>query len=161
MCSMVPFATTAAILASSMTLVGIAVDRYYAVMKAVIGFWNPSIMSSCVCMFCIWLASFGIASPVFFIYQMLPVYILTEDNSAATVQQAANEVATTIPTIVNTIMDFPDSLKLKTTTETATSDVMKYSWSASKEDENLSIILVRQEKLVNMCISEQVGLNGD
>lgn len=39
---MIPFASTAAILVNSLTLVGIALDRYWAVVKVINGIWNPS-----------------------------------------------------------------------------------------------------------------------
>lgn len=39
---MMPFATTAAILVNSLTLVGIALDRYLAVVKFIKGTWDPS-----------------------------------------------------------------------------------------------------------------------
>lgn len=42
LCSLVPFASTAAILVNSLTLVGIALDRYWAVVKFINGTWNPS-----------------------------------------------------------------------------------------------------------------------
>lgn len=42
LCSVVPFATTTAILVNSMTLLGIALDRYLAIVKFIKGTWNPS-----------------------------------------------------------------------------------------------------------------------
>lgn len=42
LCSLIPFAQTAAILVNSLTLVGIALDRYWAVVKFIHGTWNPS-----------------------------------------------------------------------------------------------------------------------
>lgn len=42
LCGLIPFATTLAILVNSFTLVGIAVDRYIAVIKIIKGSWEPS-----------------------------------------------------------------------------------------------------------------------
>ncbi|XP_013101470.2 5-hydroxytryptamine receptor [Stomoxys calcitrans] len=128
MCNLVPFATTAAILASSMTLVGIAVDRYYAVMKAVVGFWQPTVICCFVCMLCIWLASLGIACPVFNIYDIMPVYILTQQTD--TDVSGADAMTTA-----------------RTTTET--------QWEIDASQDGLSYTLVREQKLVNMCVSDQ------
>ncbi|XP_005185299.2 5-hydroxytryptamine receptor 1 [Musca domestica] len=133
MCSFVPFATTVAILASSMTLVGIAVDRYYAVMRAVIGFWQPSAISCIVGMVCIWLASIGIACPVFNIYDIMPVYILTEEHPAG---DANRHLAS--PGVTNNAV---------TTTKTP--------WEEEASQENLSYTLVREQRLVDMCVSDQ------
>ncbi|XP_037809195.1 uncharacterized protein LOC119601960 [Lucilia sericata] len=136
MCSFVPFATTSAILASSMTLVGIAVDRYFAVMKAVIGFWNPSVISCIVCMLCIWLASIGIACPVFTIYDLIPVYILTEEHETMNATGWSTTTAT-------------EAVATNTTTTS------KSPWEIEAALEDLSYTLVREQKLVNMCVSDQ------
>ncbi|XP_061393939.1 5-hydroxytryptamine receptor 1 [Musca vetustissima] len=136
MCNLVPFATTVAILASSMTLVGIAVDRYYAVMRAVIGFWQPSVIACCICMVCIWLASFGIACPVFTIYDIMPIYILTEE------QQSGGGTHHIGPPFIK------DNASAMTMTT-------KTPWEIEASKENLSYTLVREQKLVNMCVSDQ------
>ncbi|XP_073847527.1 uncharacterized protein [Musca autumnalis] len=143
MCNFVPFATTAAILASSMTLVGIAVDRYYAVMRAVIGFWQPSVIACIVCMLCIWLASIGIACPVFNIYDIMPVYILTEE------QQNGGEVTE------GQTSKFPFSTAYEDTTNAMTTTDTKSPWEMEASQENLSYTLVREQKLVDMCVSDQ------
>ncbi|KNC29715.1 hypothetical protein FF38_11421 [Lucilia cuprina] len=180
MCSFVPFATTSAILASSMTLVGIAVDRYFAVMKAVIGFWNPTVISCIVCMLCIWLASIGIACPVFTIYDLIPVYILTEEHetmnttgwSTTTETEAVATNATTISSLLATenglVIMMPKKPNITVTTnmqktQTQTTTLLaavtatgtKSPWEIEAALEDLSYTLVREQKLVNMCVSDQ------
>ncbi|KAM7344094.1 uncharacterized protein ACRADG_010922 [Cochliomyia hominivorax] len=185
MCSLVPFATTCAILASSMTLVGIAVDRYFAVMKAVIGFWNPSIISCIVCMLCIWLASVGIASPVFTIYDLIQVYILTEEHETvnatgwpttkiptrevtATTSSSSSSSLTTNNGVVIMTSRKPNIMvsTITTTTavatsiksmliETETSTGTKSPWEIEAAEHDLSYTLVREQKLVNMCVSAE------
>lgn len=166
MCNFVPFATTAAILASSMTLVGIAVDRYYAVMKAVIGFWQPTVISSSVCMFCIWLASVGIACPVLTIYNMLPVYVLTEEN-----ETDVSGVGTTISTTTASTAESRLLVTAKITSKagetvaatssfaeatTAAETKTETPWEMDVSQEDYTYTLVREQELVNMCISNEV-----
>ncbi|XP_055857307.1 neuropeptide Y receptor type 5 [Episyrphus balteatus] len=76
MCIFIPFVTTGAILAGSMTLVGIAMDRYFAVMSSVLGSWNPSRRFCIVSVTSIWALSYGIASPMYSAYSTYKVYIL-------------------------------------------------------------------------------------
>lgn len=174
MCSLVPFATTSAILAGSMTLVGIAVDRYFAVMKAVTGFWNPSAISCIVCMLCIWLTSIGISCPVFTVYDSIPVYILTEEHETAnvtdwptttTAEDAFTHTTTTSSLnsengIVNMMPNIPSlteaTIKSSMTAETATETKLPWEIEASLED--LSYTLVSEQKLVNVCVSNQVSV---
>lgn len=42
LCGLIPFITTLAILVNSFTLVGIAIDRYLAVIRWIKGTWEPS-----------------------------------------------------------------------------------------------------------------------
>lgn len=185
MCSFVPFATTCAILASSMTLVGIAVDRYFAVMKAVIGFWKPSVISCIVCMLCIWLASIGIACPVFTIYDLISVYILTEEHetlnptgwstttkstmnnmnvtrttttsssSSALVTENSLLIITSRKPNVHKVTVATTSMESSWEAETATGTETPWEKEAAKHD--LSYTLVREQELVKMCISDQVS----
>lgn len=167
MCSLVPFATTTAILASSMTLVGIAVDRYFAVMKAVTGFWKPSVINCIVCVLCIWLASIGISCPVFAIYNIIPVYILAEEQETATTEATTlttdAKITKTVlmimtpkkPTINATIKPLPPpTLKIIGTGTESSSE-----WQNHASQEDLSFTLVCEEELVNMCVSNQVRFN--
>lgn len=162
MCNFVPFATTAAILASSMTLVGIAVDRYYAVMKAVIGFWQPTVISSSVCMFCIWLASVGIACPVLTIYNMLPVYILTEDNETDVSGVGTTILTTTASTAESRLLVTAKITSKAGETVAATSSfadattAAETPWEMDVSQEDYTYTLVREQELVNMCISNEV-----
>ncbi|XP_023032087.1 neuropeptide FF receptor 2 [Drosophila willistoni] len=80
MCKFVPFITTAAVLASSLTLVAIAFDRYMAIMRAVLGFWNPDVRICVICMAGIWLASMGTSGPLFTIYDLDKIYLLELDE---------------------------------------------------------------------------------
>ncbi|TMW48795.1 hypothetical protein DOY81_006123, partial [Sarcophaga bullata] len=178
MCSLVPFATTTAILASSMTLVGIAVDRYFAVMKAVMGFWKPSVISCIVCIFCIWLASIAIACPVFAIYDIIPVYILTEEHETATTTTTTTTVARTTtdakttetglvimmpkkPAINATIkpLSMPSPTLPLPVEVIATGTASSSLWQKQASLEDLSFTLVREQQLVNMCVSNQKNVS--
>ncbi|XP_075166417.1 uncharacterized protein LOC142238609 [Haematobia irritans] len=139
MCNFVPFATTAAILASSMTLVGIALDRYYAVMKAVVSFWKPTVISCSICMLCIWVASIGITCPVFKIYHLMPVYILTDQPET---DASGGETAST---------SFKGIATAAATDRIAT----KTQWDMDARKDGLAYTLLRTEKLVNMCVSDE------
>ncbi|XP_055908608.1 tyramine receptor 1 [Eupeodes corollae] len=76
MCIFIPFVTTGAILAGGMTLVGIAMDRYFAVMSSILGSWNPSRTFCILSVTGIWALSYGIASPMYSAYSTYKVYIL-------------------------------------------------------------------------------------
>ncbi|XP_017146172.1 gastrin/cholecystokinin type B receptor [Drosophila miranda] len=76
MCRFVPFVTTTSVLSGSLTLVAIASDRYLAVMRPVLGFWNPDIRYSCLCVGLIWVCSIGASAPLFGIYEYQRIYLL-------------------------------------------------------------------------------------
>ncbi|XP_022232709.2 gastrin/cholecystokinin type B receptor [Drosophila obscura] len=76
MCRVVPFVTTTSVLSGSLSLVAIATDRYLAVMRPVLGFWNPDIRFSCLCVALIWLCSIGASAPLLGIYGYHKVYLL-------------------------------------------------------------------------------------
>ncbi|KAJ8866555.1 hypothetical protein PR048_032414 [Dryococelus australis] len=59
LCSFVPFLQTMSILASSMTLFCIAVDRYFVVTQAVRTYWNPGGFACLACVVAIWASSAG------------------------------------------------------------------------------------------------------
>lgn len=80
MCSFVPFVNTATIMASSLILVAIAVDRYMAIRRAVSSIWNPGLLFCVLTLGGIWLTSLLSALPLFFISDTKYVYLqLTEE----------------------------------------------------------------------------------
>ena len=147
MCGFLPFITTAAILASSMTLVGIAVDRYFAVMKAVISFWNPDAVLCVISVCGIWAAAFGIASPVFIIYVLIPVYILKagDDEDAFGKIDVDNVVSANAQGATSNSIDSVSSNDIS-------------AWQSNDSKNDLSYTLVREQELVRMCLSNQVSL---
>lgn len=83
MCKFVPFVTTTSVLSGSLTLVAIALDRYLAIMRPVLGLWNPDYRFSVVTMLLIWACSIGASGPLLGIYDFQHVYLLdAEDNKA-------------------------------------------------------------------------------
>ncbi|XP_055372781.1 5-hydroxytryptamine receptor 1A [Condylostylus longicornis] len=69
MCACIPFMSTAAILINSMTLVGIAFDRYMAVVKVVSGVnWEPGILCCFAFVILVWGTAAGLASPMLMSY---------------------------------------------------------------------------------------------
>lgn len=60
MCSAIPFVTTMAIITNSFTLVGIALDRYIAVVKIVKTSYEPSGILCCVLTVVIWALAGGV-----------------------------------------------------------------------------------------------------
>lgn len=79
MCSFTPFATTAAILANSLTLVGIALDRYLAIVKYINGTWNPSPILCVSWAIFVWGLAAGIASPMLNSFYLIEFYIILTD----------------------------------------------------------------------------------
>lgn len=79
MCSFTPFATTAAILANSMTLVGIALDRYMAIVKYINGTWNPNTIMCVSWIIFVWGLAAAIASPMLNSYYLTEFYIILTD----------------------------------------------------------------------------------
>lgn len=166
MCHLVPFITTAAILVSSMTLVGIAIDRYFAVMRAVISFWNPGVIFCVLSMLILWAAAIGISWPVFRVYELFSVYILTvqmvpmpniyNTTIAATadicMQEKVGAGSATITTTAGSRTTIPTSYE--TFAEAAT----KAPVEQHPPNNNQSHAVVITNKLVKMCISNQVGM---
>lgn len=83
MCKFVPFATTTSVLSGSLTLVAIALDRYLAIMRPVLGFWNPDYRFSVVIMLLIWACSIGASGPLLGIYDFQHIYLLDAEDTNA------------------------------------------------------------------------------
>ncbi|XP_020804647.1 orexin receptor type 1 [Drosophila serrata] len=94
MCKFVPFITTTSVLSGSLTLVAIALDRYLAVMRPVLGFWNPDYRFSTLCMLLIWACSIGASGPLLGIYDYRWIYLLEVECD-----QAEEEPSTSIVTV--------------------------------------------------------------
>ncbi|XP_053964200.1 neuropeptide Y receptor type 6 [Anastrepha ludens] len=164
MCHLVPFITTIAILVSSMTLVGIALDRYFAVMKAVISFWNPDAIFCVLSMLIIWTASISISYPVFRVYDLYPIYILTVENVTSAAGQSP--VATSIGindngTLAKVITDSDTTIAATATATTIASfakPATKTAWEQQAINEALSYTLVSKNELVMMCISQKIDI---
>ncbi|XP_017016901.1 orexin/Hypocretin receptor type 1 [Drosophila kikkawai] len=101
MCKFVPFITTTSVLSGSLTLVAIALDRYLAVMRPVLGFWNPDYRFSTLCMLLIWACSIGASGPLLGIYDYRLIYLLdvernkTEEETTSTVTVEPEELVVT------------------------------------------------------------------
>lgn len=80
MCSFVPFVNTATIMASSLLLVAIAMDRYMAIRRAVSKMWNPGLRFCVLALGGIWLMSLLCALPLFFISDTKYVYLQLTDE---------------------------------------------------------------------------------
>ncbi|XP_017070141.1 pyroglutamylated RF-amide peptide receptor [Drosophila eugracilis] len=93
MCKFVPFITTTSVLSGSLTLVAIALDRYLAIMRAVLGFWNPDIRFSSLCMLLIWACSIGASGPLLGIYEYKKIFLLDMEDSS----EQAEKVTTAVP----------------------------------------------------------------
>ncbi|XP_054737821.1 5-hydroxytryptamine receptor 2A [Anastrepha obliqua] len=162
MCHLVPFITTTAILVSSMTLVGITLDRYFAVMKAVISFWNPDAIFSVLSMLIIWTASIGISYPVFRVYDLYPIYILTVENVTSAAGQSP--VATSIGindngTLAKVITDSDTTIAATATTIASfAKPATKTAWEQQAINGTLSYTLVSKNELVMMCISQKQSI---
>ncbi|EDW92508.1 uncharacterized protein LOC6532018 [Drosophila yakuba] len=81
MCKFVPFITTTSVLSGSLTLVAIALDRYLAVMRPVLGFWSPDKRFSTLCMLLIWACSIGSSGPLLGIYDYQKIFLLDAEDS--------------------------------------------------------------------------------
>lgn len=92
MCYMIPVITTAALLVSSMNLVGIALDRYLAVMKAFKDNWIFGKTFYITCMIFMWGLSIGIASPMISFYMQVEVYILDTTGKNLTIESVPVEM---------------------------------------------------------------------
>ncbi|XP_001976576.2 orexin receptor type 2 [Drosophila erecta] len=96
MCKFVPFITTMSVLSGSLTLVAIALDRYLAVMRPVLGFWSPDKRFSTLCMLLIWACSIGSSGPLLGIYDYRQIFLLEVEDSGE--ERGGKEVvATAVP----------------------------------------------------------------
>lgn len=62
MCSLIPFASVCAILASSVTLTAIALDRYQAIVRALKDNWEPGGCFSAASVIIVWSLAAGTLS---------------------------------------------------------------------------------------------------
>jgi hypothetical protein len=85
MCLITPFVQTTALLANSITLVAIALDRYIAVGKIIKQTWDPTMMWCVITALFIWALSAGISSPMFTLYELYNVLILIPDPNNSTI----------------------------------------------------------------------------
>ncbi|XP_017124408.1 gastrin/cholecystokinin type B receptor [Drosophila elegans] len=93
MCKFVPFITTTSVLSGSLTLVAIALDRYLAVMRPVLGFWSPDIRFSSLSMLLIWACAIGSSGPLLGIYAYKVIFLLdVEDSSEESGEQGNTPV---------------------------------------------------------------------
>ncbi len=76
MCGFIPFVTTLAILVNSFTLVGIAVDRYLAIIRLIKGTWEPSKLFCGAGAVFVWGLAAGISSPMISSYYIVEFYII-------------------------------------------------------------------------------------
>lgn len=79
MCGFIPFVTTLAILVNSFTLVGIAVDRYLAIVRWIKGTWEPSKLFCGAGAVFVWGLAAGISSPMLSSYYIAEFYIIFTD----------------------------------------------------------------------------------
>lgn len=79
MCGFIPFITTVAILANSFTLVGIAVDRYWAIIRLIKGTWEPNKLFCAAGAVFVWGLAAGISSPMISSYYIAEFYIIHTD----------------------------------------------------------------------------------
>lgn len=80
MCAFIPFVTTMAILANSMTLVGIALDRYFAVIRIVKGPWEPGRTFCVAATILLWGLAAGISSPMLSSYTIFDIYVIITNH---------------------------------------------------------------------------------
>lgn len=83
MCAFIPFVTTMAILANSMTLVGIALDRYFAVIRIVKGPWEPGRAFCVAGTILLWGLAAGISSPMLTSYTIFDVYVIITSHPSS------------------------------------------------------------------------------
>lgn len=79
MCGFIPFVTTVAILVNSFTLVGIAIDRYWAIIRLIKGTWEPSKLFCAAGAVFVWGLAAGISSPMISSYYITEFYIIHTD----------------------------------------------------------------------------------
>ncbi|XP_063229073.1 pyroglutamylated RF-amide peptide receptor [Bacillus rossius redtenbacheri] len=80
LCYFLPFLQTATVLANSMTLSCIAVDRYLVVTQAARTYWDPSGFACVACVLTIWTASAGVAFPMYGHYMWMTAAVGGEDG---------------------------------------------------------------------------------
>lgn len=156
MCHVVPFITNAAILVSSITLVGIAMDRYFAVMRAVISFWNPGVIFCVLSMLSLWVAAIGASWPVFRVYELYPVKILT--RQMIPIPDNTTIVSVDSATVTTTTTTAESGTAMSTLYETAAEAVTTKAWKQQTANNNQSYALLITTELVMMCISNQVSM---
>lgn len=76
LCGFIPFITTLAILVNSFTLVGIAIDRYLAIIRWIKGAWEPSTLFCGAGAVFVWGLAAGISSPMINSYYIAEFYII-------------------------------------------------------------------------------------
>lgn len=98
MCGFIPFVTTLAILVNSFTLVGIAIDRYLAVVRWVNGTWEPSKLFCGAAAVFVWGLAAGISSPMISSYFIAEFFIITTDpnNKSHWIDVTEAEMCTSI-----------------------------------------------------------------
>lgn len=104
LCSFIPFSTTTAILANSLTLVCIALDRYIAIGNVLKGSWNPSTLFCVSCAVLVWGLAAGIASPMLTSYYLVDFYIILTDPKNHTIQLDVKLASTCISDKVSMVM---------------------------------------------------------
>ncbi|XP_049308510.1 uncharacterized protein LOC115066039 [Bactrocera dorsalis] len=158
MCRVVPSITTAAILVSSITLVGIAMDRYFAVMRAVISFWNPGVIFCVLSMLTLWAAAIGTSWPVSRVYELYPVHILTRhwipthNTNNTTTASAGSATVTTATTVAESRTTMP------TLYANSVETVTKSHWEQQTANNNQSYTMLLTSELVMMCVSDQSSI---
>lgn len=81
LCSTIPFFQVVGILANSMILIVIALDRYMAVKKVINGAWQPTKTFCYTCAILIWGLSAGIGSPTMTAYSLVEFPIILTDKN--------------------------------------------------------------------------------
>nr|CAD7588402.1 unnamed protein product [Timema genevievae] len=85
MCSFMPLLQNTSLLANSMTLSCIAVDRYQMVVQAVRGRWDPGKYVCFGVVAGIWVISAGVASPMYGLYLWITAMIIQDDGVNITI----------------------------------------------------------------------------
>nr|CAD7264292.1 unnamed protein product [Timema shepardi] len=85
MCSFMPLLQNTSLLANSMTLSCIAVDRYQMVVQAVRGRWDPGRYVCFGVVAGIWVISAGVASPMYGLYLWITAMIIQDDGVNITI----------------------------------------------------------------------------
>lgn len=85
-----------AILVNSFTLVGIAIDRYLAIVRWIKGTWEPSTLFCGACAVFVWGLAAGISSPMMSSYYIAEFFIIATDpnNRSHMIDVAEAEMCT-------------------------------------------------------------------